>query len=126
MFLTYKKGLKLDGTRPRALRLRRLQHHAQAGLRGAAARLDREGRHLRDACLRGGGEYGEDWHKAGTKERKQNVFDDYIAAADWLVASTTRRTRRSCSTAAPTVGCCSAPSSTSGPTSPARPCPRSA
>ncbi len=39
------------------------------------------------ANLRGGGEYGEEWHKAGTKERRQNVYDDYIAAADWLVAS---------------------------------------
>jgi prolyl oligopeptidase len=38
------------------------------------------------ANLRGGGEYGEEWHKAGTKERKQNVFDDYIACGDWLVA----------------------------------------
>jgi prolyl oligopeptidase len=38
------------------------------------------------ACLRGGGEYGQEWHLAGTKARKQNVFDDCIATAEWLVA----------------------------------------
>ena len=44
------------------------------------------------ACLRGGGEHGEDWHRAGMRERKQQVFDDFAAAADWLVAQ--GRTRR--------------------------------
>ncbi len=45
------------------------------------------------ANLRGGGEYGEEWHAAGTKERKQNVFDDFVACAEWLIAEGVTDTR---------------------------------
>ncbi len=87
MFLTYKKGLKLDGTAPTWLYGYGGFNitHKPAFAVPPLVWIERGGIYA-DACLRGGGEYGEDWHKAGTKERKQNVFDDYIAAADWLVA----------------------------------------
>ena len=87
MFLTYKKGLQLDGNNPTFLygyggfnisltpafavsRLLWLEHGGIFAL----------------ANLRGGNEYGEEWHKAGMLEKKQNVFDDFIAAGEWLIA----------------------------------------
>jgi prolyl oligopeptidase len=88
MFITYKKGLKLDGQNPAML-------YAYGGFDisltpSFAAEtivwLEMGGIYA-EPNLRGGGEYGEDWHLAGTKLKKQNVFDDFIAAAEWLIAN---------------------------------------
>ena len=86
MFLTYKKGLKLDGQNPTLL-------YAYGGFDisltpgfsiPTVVWLEMGGIYAQPN-LRGGGEYGEDWHLAGTKAKKQNVFDDFIAAAEWLI-----------------------------------------
>ena len=87
MFITARKGLKLDGSSPAWL-------YGYGGFNVSfppsfsvptAVWLEMGGVYAAPN-LRGGGEYGESWHLAGTKERKQNVFDDFIAAADTLVA----------------------------------------
>jgi prolyl oligopeptidase len=87
MFVTARKGLKLDGSAP-------LWLYAYGGFNISfppsysvppAVWIEMGGVYA-VANIRGGGEYGEAWHLAGTKERKQNVFDDYIAAADYVVA----------------------------------------
>ena len=88
MFLTYKKGLKLDGSNPTYL-------YGYGGFNVAltpAFSLSHvvwmeHGGIYAVANLRGGSEYGEDWHQAGIKLKKQNVFDDFIAAGEWLIAS---------------------------------------
>jgi len=86
MFIAHKKGIKLDGANPTLLygyggfnisltpgfSISRLQWMEMGGV-------------FAMANLRGGGEYGKDWHQAGTKLNKQNVFDDFIAAAEWLI-----------------------------------------
>jgi prolyl oligopeptidase len=88
MFLTARKGVKLDGNNPTML-------YGYGGFDisltpsfsvGNLVWMEMGGIYAQ-ANLRGGGEYGEAWHLAGTKLRKQNVFDDFIAAAEWLIAN---------------------------------------
>jgi prolyl oligopeptidase len=95
MFLTHKIGLTLDGNNPTLL----------YGYGGFDISLTpsftiptlvwlEHGGIYAVANLRGGGEYGEEWHRAGTLENKQNVFDDFIAAAEWLIANKYTNTSR--------------------------------
>ncbi len=86
LFITKKKSVKTDGDNPTilygyggfnvimkpAFRLTMLPFLEQGGI-------------FAEACLRGGGEYGETWHKAGMLHNKQNVFDDFIAGAEYLI-----------------------------------------
>jgi prolyl oligopeptidase len=87
MFITHKKGLVPDGTH-RALLYGYGGFGASMTPSFSVANLVwmEQGGVYAMPCLRGGGEYGEDWHQAGVKLRKQNVFDDFIAAAEFLIA----------------------------------------
>jgi len=86
MFLVHAKGIKLDGSNPVLLEgyggftVNNTPHFNADAIvwaeRGGVYAL---------ANIRGGGEFGEAWHKAGMRDKKQNVFDDFIAAAEWLI-----------------------------------------
>ena len=86
MFITHKKGLKLDGSNPTYL-------YGYGGFNisltpafsvGNLVWMEMGGVYAQPN-LRGGGEYGEDWHQGGMKLKKQNVFDDFVFAAQWLI-----------------------------------------
>jgi prolyl oligopeptidase len=86
MFLAHKKGISLDGANPTYLYgyggFTVSQLPSFSALK--AVWMERGGVYAL-ANLRGGGEFGEAWHKAGMLEKKQNTFDDFIAAAEWLI-----------------------------------------
>jgi prolyl oligopeptidase len=86
MFLSHKKGLVLDGNNPTYLYGYGGFNLPQTpGFSVSNALWLEMGGVYAQANLRGGGEYGKGWHEAGTKLDKQNVFDDFIAAAEWLI-----------------------------------------
>ncbi|NLE62135.1 MAG: S9 family peptidase, partial [Planctomycetes bacterium] len=95
MFITHRKGLALDGNAPALL-------YGYGGFsipnlpRFAVSRVVwmEMGGVYAEACIRGGGEYGEDWHNAGRLKNKQKCFDDFIAAAEWLIANKYTRPSR--------------------------------
>jgi prolyl oligopeptidase len=88
MFLFHRRGLALDGSCPTML-------YGYGGFKGSitpfffapAVVWAEAGGVFASANLRGGGEFGLKWHEAGRREKKQNVFDDFIAAAEWLIAN---------------------------------------
>lgn len=88
MFITYKKGLKLDGENPTYLYAYGGFNVSMTPYFSVANLVWMEmGGVFAMPNLRGGSEYGEEWHQAGMKAKKQNVFNDFIASAEWLIAN---------------------------------------
>jgi prolyl oligopeptidase len=87
MFLAHKKGLKRDGARPVFLTgYGGFNSSLTPSYSAVAALWAERGGVYAVPNLRGGGEFGEEWHRAAMREKKQNTFDDFIAAAEWLVS----------------------------------------
>ena len=87
MFITHRKDMKLNGKNPCLLYgYGGFQINMTPGFNPSALMFVEQGGVYCVANLRGGSEYGEAWHKAGMLENKQNVFDDFIAAAEYLIA----------------------------------------
>jgi prolyl oligopeptidase len=88
MFLFYQKGLKLDGSNPALMTAYGgFDVSETPGFRDDAVIWAEHGGVFALPNLRGGGEFGEDWHHAGMLDKKQNVFDDFFAAGEWLIAN---------------------------------------
>jgi prolyl oligopeptidase len=88
MFLTHRKGLVLDGNNPTLMYgYGGFNIATTPGFNSLRIALLENGFVYASVNMRGGSEYGEEWHDAGTKTKKQNVFDDFIAAAEWLIAN---------------------------------------
>jgi prolyl oligopeptidase len=86
MFLTFRRGLEKNGRNPTMLyAYGGFSISSRPGFRPDVIAWIEQGGVYALACIRGGGEYGETWHQAGQFEKKQNVFDDFIAAAEYLV-----------------------------------------
>ena len=95
MFLVHRKGLKLDGNNPTLLYgYGGFNITTSPSFNALRIAMLENGFVYASANLRGGGEYGEKWHEAGTKLKKQNVFDDFIAAGEWLIGNGYTRPER--------------------------------
>ncbi|HMS55976.1 MAG TPA: prolyl oligopeptidase family serine peptidase [Fimbriimonadaceae bacterium] len=95
MFVSHKRGLKMDGTNPTLL-------YAYGGFNASTTPFFSPSRLMwmeaggvsAVACIRGGGEYGKAWHDGGRLQNKQNCFDDFIAAGEWLISNNYTATPR--------------------------------
>lgn len=95
MFVAHLKGLKLDGKNPTYLTAYGgFNVDLEPSYSGTAVAWMEQGGVYAVPNLRGGGEFGDDWHHAGMLEKKQNVYDDFYAAADWLIANQYTNTSR--------------------------------